>query len=215
MRIIFVRHGHPDYTLDCLTELGHKHADAVARRLCSDNIKKIYSSSMGRAYQTAEHIAKEVGIPNEDIVKLDFMREIEWDFSGPWEVSSETVRANMSILDPEWAISGPYSKDKITSFLLKRGEDFDNFLVSLGYVREGLYYRVMAENDDTVVVTSHAGSSSAVLSRLFNLPAPFVFDAIRPPVTAVTVVMFKGHPGELISPRFEIVNDARHINGIV
>ncbi len=28
MRIIFVRHGHPDYTNDCLTELGHLQAGA-------------------------------------------------------------------------------------------------------------------------------------------------------------------------------------------
>ena len=33
MRILFVRHGHPNYEKDCLTELGHLHAEAAAKRL--------------------------------------------------------------------------------------------------------------------------------------------------------------------------------------
>ena len=32
MRIIFVRHGHPNYRKDCLTELGHAHAEAAPSR---------------------------------------------------------------------------------------------------------------------------------------------------------------------------------------
>ena len=57
MRIIFVRHGHPDYKKDCLTALGHLHAQAAAQRLEGEKIAKIFSSSCGRAYETAEHIA--------------------------------------------------------------------------------------------------------------------------------------------------------------
>ena len=38
MRIIFVRHGHPNYVNDCLTELGHKHAAAAAERLKDEGI---------------------------------------------------------------------------------------------------------------------------------------------------------------------------------
>ena len=33
MRILFVRHGHPNYEKDCLTDLGHLHAAAAAERL--------------------------------------------------------------------------------------------------------------------------------------------------------------------------------------
>ena len=33
MRIIFVRHGEPDYKNDCLTAEGHIQAEAVAKRL--------------------------------------------------------------------------------------------------------------------------------------------------------------------------------------
>ena len=55
MRIIFVRHGHPNYEKDCLTDLGVLHAKAVAQRLKNDNepIEKIFSSTCGRALETA------------------------------------------------------------------------------------------------------------------------------------------------------------------
>ena len=52
MRLIFIRHGEPDYEKDCLTELGHKQAAAAAQRLLSEGIDEIYSSPQGRAFQT-------------------------------------------------------------------------------------------------------------------------------------------------------------------
>ena len=44
MKIVFVRHGHPDYVNDCLTELGHKQAESAALRLKDEGIEEIYSS---------------------------------------------------------------------------------------------------------------------------------------------------------------------------
>lgn len=214
MRIIFVRHGHPDYKNDCLTELGHTQAKAAGERLKGEGIDRIYASTMGRAIETAGHIAEAIGYPIDNIVKLDFMREIEWDFAGPWEVSTEYVRAGFSTMILDWENEGPYARDKIVTFLGNRADGFDGLLGTLGYRREGLYYRVEAENDDTILVVSHAGTSTGVLSRLFNLPATFLFDALRPHLTAVTVVTLKGKEGELISPRFEIANDSRHVPGI-
>ena len=57
MKIYFVRHGHPDYSKNCLTELGHKQAAAAALSLKSSGIEQIFASSYGRAIETAEHTA--------------------------------------------------------------------------------------------------------------------------------------------------------------
>ena len=43
MRILFVRHGDPDYKNDCLTELGREQAEAVSRRLLPEGISEIYA----------------------------------------------------------------------------------------------------------------------------------------------------------------------------
>ena len=53
MRIVFVRHGHPNYEKDCLTDLGRLHAAAAAERLAAEGITEIYSSTCGRAYETS------------------------------------------------------------------------------------------------------------------------------------------------------------------
>ena len=49
MRIVFVRHGDPDYARDCLTEAGKLQAEKAAERVAGEGICKIYASSCGRA----------------------------------------------------------------------------------------------------------------------------------------------------------------------
>ena len=49
MRIIFVRHGKPDYVHDCLTDAGKRQAAAAAERLAGEGITGIYASPCGRA----------------------------------------------------------------------------------------------------------------------------------------------------------------------
>ncbi|MCR5633781.1 MAG: phosphoglycerate mutase family protein [Lachnospiraceae bacterium] len=75
MRIIFVRHGEPDYARDTLTEKGKLQAAAVAERLKDEGIEEIYASPMGRAQLTASYTSKLLGLP---VTTLDFMHEISW-----------------------------------------------------------------------------------------------------------------------------------------
>ena len=71
MRIVFVRHGEPDYTHDCLTETGRLQAEAAAERLEREGITEIYASPMGRARETASFTARRLGLP---VTVLPFMR---------------------------------------------------------------------------------------------------------------------------------------------
>ena len=114
MRIIFVRHGHPNYEKDCLTALGNKHAEAAAERLREEGIEQIFSSTCGRAYETAEYTAKMLGLP---IIKCDFMREISWGpmeneelFSNghPWDTVDKMVTDKESLLCPNWREKEPF-----------------------------------------------------------------------------------------------------------
>jgi len=73
MRIVFVRHGEPNYELDCLTPLGRKQAKAAAERLRKEEIEEIYSSPFGRAMETAQAASDALNI--HPIQVLDFMHE--------------------------------------------------------------------------------------------------------------------------------------------
>lgn len=217
MKIIFVRHGHPDYSKDCLTALGHPQAEAAAERLKNEKIDKIFSSSCGRAYETACHIAAR---HNLEITQLDFMREMHWgtpgtdDFSHPWESVDEWVSNGIEILDFNWRNNAEYKGRIVLKSYDKVVSGFDEWMREQGFEREGSYYRVTQKNDQTIMLVSHGGSSSAVFSHIFNLPFPFICKTIRPYFTAITEVSFIGDEGELIAPKFDLVNDSRHTNGI-
>ena len=221
MRIIFVRHGHPDYVKDCLTELGHLQAEAAAERLKNEPFTRVFASSCGRAHETALHICEKKGVPLTAI--FDFMRELDWgpidntpDWQkyNPWEICFDMVRGRETLLSGEWVNRADFSQSKIVGEVEKIGNAFDAFLETLGYKREGEYYRVNNATDETIVMVSHGGAASGVIARLFNLAFPFICTTLRWDFTAIAEVDFVGENGDLISPRFGLVNDSRHINGV-
>lgn len=229
MRIIFVRHGHPNYEKDCLTELGHLHAAAAAERLAGEGIEAIYSSTCGRAYETAGYTARKLDL---DIVKCDFMREISWGsnndeplaFHGhPWDTVDHMVANDESILDADWADKEPFVQNKLVKDVQMIAKATDEWLESLGYKREGKYYRACApvgESADnngsdtknrTVAAFGHGGASAAIISHIFNLPFPFTCSVMGPNYTGITVVSFPEDKDCLVTPHFEILCDSRHI----
>ena len=222
MRIVFVRHGHPNYVNDCLTELGRKHAAAAAERLKDEGISEIYSSTNGRALETAGYVAEKYGLP---IVKCEFMREISWGSvdneplfldGHPWSTVDAMVAKGESILNPNWAKEEPFVRNKMVGYTENIATALDEWLKNLGYTREGLYYRVAEDvaTNKTIVAFGHGGAGSAIFSHLFNLPYPFVCTTINQDYTGITIVEFPDTPGALVKPRFEIMNDARHIKDL-
>ena len=221
MRIIFCRHGHPDYKLDCLTELGHRHAAAAAQRLKDEGISEIYASPMGRAQETAQYTADLLGLPIET---LPFMREIrfraieeeeELPHNGnPWLNVVDMVTEGKSIQRSDWQTEYPFCRSRIVESVKTITEGFDAWLSSIGYTRDGDYYRVGANTRKTIALFSHAGSSTAAICRLFNLPYLYACKTLSPDFTAITVVSLPDQEGDLVSPCFEIAMDARHIRGL-
>lgn len=218
MRIIFVRHGHPDYGKDCLTELGHPQAEAATERLKDERISKIFSSTCGRAVETARHIALR---HNLDVEQLEFMREIYWgapqsdDYVQPWWLVADWIKNGKNTMNTDWRNDSDYKGHILLESYDKVANGFDNLLKTLGLEREGNYYRVTTENNDTVMMVSHAGASTVALSHIFNIPFPFMCNALCPDFTAITVVHFDcKEKGTLVAPQFEIANDSRHIADI-
>ena len=221
MKIYFVRHGHPDYKNDCLTELGHKQAQAAAERLAGSKIDQVFSSTKGRAMQTAEYTANHFGL---EIVPCDFIREIGWksidgnpilENGHPWHICDRFVEAGKSLLDKDWQANDPFCKSVVVEYVKDVADGTDTWLAELGYTREGEYYRVTGENTDrSIAMFSHGGSSSAVLSHMLNIPFPQFCCAFRLGFTSVTIVNLSNNKGELCSPQIRLFNDVSHTNGI-
>lgn len=218
VRIIFVRHGHPNYQLDCLTELGRAQAQAAAHRIADEGISEIFSSTCGRALETAGYTANLLGLP---IVPCDFMREIKWASKdgtvlfrdgNPWFIAWDTIEHGKTLLHKNWQQQEPFCHSSVVDHYAAVSSATDQWLLEQGYRREGEYYRVVGESTNrTVAMFSHGGSSSVALSHMSNIPFPYFCGALPADFTAVTIPRLSDQPGSLTGPRFEVVNDAHHI----
>lgn len=215
MRILFVRHGHPNYEKDCLTELGHQQAAKAAERLASEPIKAFYSSTCGRAVETAAHTAERFGLP---VTSYDFIRELRWSYDdlpikgNPWELFwALRGRGEVSIFGEAWREHPCFAKNLFQQSAASVAEQTDVWLESLGYRREGELYRCVKRCDDTIAMFSHAGSSSAAMAHILNLSLPFVFSEWELDFTSISAIRLNGEAGELVIPRLDCLNDHRHI----
>lgn len=220
MKIYFVRHGYPDYGKDCLTELGNKQAAAAAERLKDSGIEQIFSSTKGRALQTAEHTAKALGLP---VIPCDFMREISWGSADgepmaenghPWNLVTLIASEGKSIRESNWESGEYFCNNKVVEHVKTVTDGIDAWLLELGYAREGDYYRVVGERTDkSVAMFSHGGASTAALAHLFNLPFPQACGMLHVDFTSVTVVSFSDKQGSLVYPKL-VASDATHTKGL-
>ena len=220
MRIVFIRHGDPNYDLDCLTELGHKQAKIAAQRLLKEGIEEIYCSPLGRARQTAQAFSEASGIG--DIKILDFIQEIRFGREGemyedkwnPWLVVEDLVKNGKDIQTPDWREYPVFKENLATVDADKIAIEADKWLSSLGYEREGKFYRCTRKDDKekTIALFCHGGSSTAFFSRVLNQQFPYMCAVLlHYPHTTISVIKFNKTPGSLCQPIIELLNDARHL----
>lgn len=221
MKIYFIRHGEPNPKDGALTELGLKQAQATAHRLKDSGIELIFSSPLKRAWQTAEPAAEMLGL---GIMSCDFIREIGWgaldsetipENGHPWNLATLHASEGKSLFMDDWQSCYPYSNSEVVKYYNDIALGIDGFLGEFGYKREGDYYRVSGnDTEKTIAIFSHAGSSSAALSHILNIPFPQFCGALIPMHASVTVVEFSNKEGKLIYPNMLLFNDTRHADDL-
>lgn len=222
MRIILIRHGDPNYEKDCLTELGHKQAEAAAKRLLIEEIDEIYSSPQGRAKETAEYFSKASGIKAIHI--LDFIREIRYGREGelyddkwhPWKGADELMESGQNLQSENWREYPVYKDNFATIDADNIGKETDKWLAALGYVREGLYYRNNRQDNQqkTLAIFCHGGATSAFLAHVLNQTFPYMCALYHFSHTGISVLRFDKTPGSLAMPVLELANDDRHLRNV-
>lgn len=221
MKIIYVRHGHPDYKTDTLTALGKLQAAAAAERLKAYGISEIYSSPRGRAVETAQHAADALGL---SVQVIDHFSELGWgDLNAapdakkvtPWSHVHKAVAEGRFVSDPDWREKEPWCHDKVVERIKMAIDGLEAFLEQLGYRREGDLYRVIGENTDkTIAIFGHGGHSTAVFAHLMGIPFPHACQLFDLDFTNISVLRFDDAPAAFTHPRFEMFGNADHIRGI-
>ena len=215
MRIIFVRHGEPDYARDCLTDEGRRQAAAAAERLASEGISVVYASPMGRASETAGYTARRLGLP---VMTLDYMHEITWGGPGipveghPWTLSDWMIeREDFDFFGSDWREHPYFRENAATRCYDAVTVKFDGLLADRGYRRAGTRYLCAAGRDETVALFSHGGSGGCALAHLLSLPLPYVLSVMPYDFTSIIAVELPVCPGAHVKARLELFNDCRHI----
>ena len=238
MRLIFVRHGEPDYAHDCLTENGVVQAKCTAGRLRDEKIKAVYSSPMGRAVETASYTAKDHGL---EVKTLDFMHEIDWGDDGhkikygghPWTLACELLTENPEFVgSAEWNRHPFFRDNKCMKFYDRISQEFDGFLSGYGLERKAGLYCCREYTDDTIALFAHGGSGAVMFSHVLNLPFPFVLSSLPYGVCSVSIIEFRPQDADesfssggsdgagenqrnrMVIPRLELFNDMGHIENI-
>lgn len=147
MRIIFVRHGEPDYRTDSLTEKGKREAKFLAKRAKNWNIKDIYVSPFGRAQETAAPSAELLGI---EPITMPWLREYSYQVTNPihgnkscpWDfIPSQVYEDERMISIDKWMKVGPNSSNpEVEENYQIVINGLDNLVEKYGYERIGQYY---------------------------------------------------------------------------
>ena len=80
MRIVFVRHGEPNYQNDTLTEKGWREARLLSERIKNWKVDQFYCSPLGRARDTASCTLTKM---NREAIILPWMREFSYPIDDP------------------------------------------------------------------------------------------------------------------------------------
>ena len=101
MKLIFIRHGDPDYEKDSLTEKGWREAEILAKRVATWDIKQIYCSPLGRAKDTCSLSLKATG---REAITCEWLQEFYYRV---WDEAVQEWTIGISI--PGTSITGMIS----------------------------------------------------------------------------------------------------------
>ncbi|GFI15434.1 hypothetical protein IMSAGC009_00593 [Lachnospiraceae bacterium] len=175
MKIIFVRHGEPDYANDTLTEKGWREARALAERICKWDVTDFYCSPLGRAKATASCTLDKM---NRTAKTLDWMQEfayfiddpvtgrhgVPWDFVPSFWSGDPLMKDMDRWVEAEVMQANP----QIPAAYQNVCEKLDSLLASYGYVREGCFYRMPDAKERFIVRTIEPGDKKAAKNETEN-----------------------------------------------
>lgn len=224
MRIIFIRHGDPDYVNDTLTEKGIREANLLADRVSKwGDITDIYCSPLGRAKKTASYSLDALKRDSTTYPWLqEFFYKIDDPTTGrhgvPWDFMPEYWTEIEDMYDRNnWKKTEIYkSNPELLPAYDEVCAGLDNILSKYGYTRYHNYYVTNHEKtpdsqDATLVFFCHLGVTFVMMSHLLGISPAVLFHGFYIAPTSVTVLATEERiPGKAMF-RAQVVGDTSHL----
>ena len=216
MKLLLIRHGDPDYTIDSLTEKGHAEARLLAERIAPMDIKAYYMSPLGRAQKTAEYTLNKAGRTAE---VLDWAREYDVridDGKGgrriPWDMLPGNWTKIPEYYDRDKWMDVPIMKDaEMRAGIAKVYDGLDELLERHGYKRDGNTYKAVRPNEDTVALFCHFGVTCVMLSHLLGVSPMVLWHGTMSAPTSVTTLITEERREGTASFRMTTFGDVSHL----
>ena len=223
MILYYIRHGDPIYDPNQLTPLGHRQAEAVAKRLAVHGIDQIYCSPSNRARQTAQplcEITKQTPTildwTDEDLLYRDLSLE-DTDGFRHWCWRHSTCRLDFNredvrILGRNWHTHPLFEETNFGQGIQRMQQEVDALISQLGYRHdlENNCYHIENDNDRRIALFAHEGVGAAFLSCLLDIPYPIFATHFDMTHTGVTVIGFVGQNG-IVLPRVMSYSNDSHL----
>lgn len=217
MKLIFIRHGDPDYQNDTVTEQGKQEAEALSPRVLAWNADAFYCSPLGRAQDTAKIALQE---DSKNIKTLEWLREfhvpvldpitgeerIPWDFMPAYWTTFEDMYDRHNWVNAPVMQTGDIAKrQKVVC------SGLDTLLETYGYKRHGGFYTTEQGNEKVLVFFCHLGVQFVALSHLLGVSAPVLWQSFFVAPTSVTVVETEEREKGKVCFRCKKVGDTSHL----
>ena len=219
MKILIIRHGDPDYDIDGLTPKGQLEAELLSERLIRDeNICAAYCSTMGRAKLTAKPTLEKMGL---DCEYHEWLREFSYPLVNLpyldkpalcWDLMPQFMDENPLLYSPtQWTEVDFIKNSDVPQAYKTVCEEFDKVLAKHGYVRDGLKYKVVNPNHDTIAFFCHFGLGGLLLSHIMNAsPMSILNNGFFPP-SSVTTIYSEERAEGIASFRCCAMGDTSHL----
>ena len=193
MRLLIIRHGDPDYSIDSLTEKGKREAELLSLRMEKEDVTAFYLSPLGRAQATARCTLDRMGREGET---LHWLREFPAVVDKPnergdcaWDWLPRDLTAYPDFFDREkWMRHPAMCEAGVSETYHEVTRELDALLSRHGYEREGDLYRAVRPNRDTLVFFCHFGLECVLLSHLINVSPMVLWHGFSAAPTSVTTV---------------------------
>lgn len=218
MKLLIVRHGDPDYSIDSLTEKGWREAEYLSERLAKLDVKDFYVSPLGRAKDTASLTLQKMG---RTAAVCEWLREFHVTIERP--DMPDQRKCCWDWLPQDWTMDERYYRydQWYDTEIMKEGhvkeeyqwvtENFDRLLEKHGYRREGHIYRAERPNNDTIVFFCHFALGCVLLSHLMNVSPMTLWHGTCAAPTSVTTVVTEERREGFASFRMSSFGDISHL----
>lgn len=218
MKLLFIRHGDPDYSIDSLTEKGRKEAEYLSERLSSMKIDAFFTSPLGRAKDTASPTLKKMNRTAEEFEWLRefhapvFRPDLPDQLDVPWDFLPQDLAADERFYQYEhWHETPVMQEGNVKEAYLWVTSNFDLLLKRFGYIREPHYYRALQSNNDTLAFFCHFGVQAVILSHLLGISPMIVLHGFCAAPTSVTTVVTEERRKGIASFRILSFGDISHL----